>query len=161
MQWRFRWFSKVPMQKVWHFMFCWLCIFYNLVKKPTSCTNFLNMFIAFLYMFRATKCPSSGENTVPMRHLVFVTLNRWLSCTADSPLYRVTNTRCHIGTVFSPDDGHIVAWNMQRKAINILRIFVHWVGSIYKGLYKDAQSTKHKKQNYMFLLWLLYNLYFY
>ena len=24
-------------------------------------------------------CPSSGENTVPMRHLVFVTLYRWLS----------------------------------------------------------------------------------
>jgi len=32
------------------------------------------MFIAFLYMFRATVCPSSGENTVHMRHLVFVTL---------------------------------------------------------------------------------------
>jgi hypothetical protein len=30
-------------------------------------------------MFRATMCPSSGENTVPMRHLVFVTLYRWLS----------------------------------------------------------------------------------
>jgi len=25
-------------------------------------------------MFRANMCPSSGENTVPMRHLVFVTL---------------------------------------------------------------------------------------
>ena len=30
-------------------------------------------------MFRATMCPSSGENTVPMQHLVFVTLYRWLS----------------------------------------------------------------------------------
>jgi len=37
---------------------------------------FLNMFIAFLYMFRATMCPSSGEITVPMRHLVFVTLKQ-------------------------------------------------------------------------------------
>jgi hypothetical protein len=27
----------------------------------------------------------------------------------DSHLYRVTNTRCNIGTVISPDDGHIVA----------------------------------------------------
>jgi len=34
------------------------------------------------------------------------------SCTPDSHLYRVTNTRCHIGTVFSPDDGHVVARNM-------------------------------------------------
>jgi hypothetical protein len=30
-------------------------------------------------MFRATVCPSSGENTVPTRHLVLVTLYRWLS----------------------------------------------------------------------------------
>jgi len=37
------------------------------------------MFIAFLYMFRANTCSSSGENTVPMRCLVFVTLYRWLS----------------------------------------------------------------------------------
>jgi len=33
-------------------------------------------------------------------------------CIPDSHLYRVTNTRCRIGTVFSPDDGHIVARNM-------------------------------------------------
>ena len=44
--------------------------------EPNLCTHFLNMFIAFLYMFRATMCPSSGENTVPMRHLVLVTLYR-------------------------------------------------------------------------------------
>ena len=47
--------------------------------------------------------------------------------------YRVTNTRCRIGTVFSPDDGHIVARNMYRKAINVLRKnIVHQVGSIYE-----------------------------
>jgi len=32
------------------------------------------MFISFLYKFRATMCPSSGETTVSMRHFVFVTL---------------------------------------------------------------------------------------
>jgi len=32
------------------------------------------MFIVFLNMFRATMYSSSGENTVYMRHLVFVTL---------------------------------------------------------------------------------------
>jgi hypothetical protein len=31
--------------------------------KPT-CTIFLSMFISFLYMFRATMCPSSEEITV-------------------------------------------------------------------------------------------------
>ena len=67
------------------------------------------MFIDFLYMFRETMCPSSGENTVPMRHMVFVTV---YPCIPDSHLYRVTNTRCRIGKVFSPDDGHIVARNI-------------------------------------------------
>ena len=67
-------------------------------------------------------------------------------CIPDSHLYRVTNTRCCIGTVYSPDDGHIVAQNMQRKTIKILRKFVDQVGSIYKRLYKDAQSTKHTKK---------------
>jgi len=32
------------------------------------------MFISFLYMFWATKCPSSRETTVFMRHLVLVIL---------------------------------------------------------------------------------------
>ena len=53
-------------------------------------------------------------------------------CIPDSHLYRVINTRCRIGTIFSPDDGHTVARNMYRKAMNILRKFVHHVGSIYK-----------------------------
>jgi len=37
-----------------------------------------------------------------------------------------------MGTVFSPDDGHIVGRNMYIKAINILRKIVHQIGSIYK-----------------------------
>jgi len=40
--------------------------------------------------------------------------------------------QCRIDTVNSPDDGHIVARNMQRKEINILRKIVHHVGCIYK-----------------------------
>jgi len=40
---------------------------YNLLNRTNLVHNF-NIFIAFLYMFRATMCPSSGENTVPMRH---------------------------------------------------------------------------------------------
>jgi len=46
--------------------------------------------------------------------------------------YRITSTKSHINTVVSPDDGHIVARNMQRKEINILRKIVHQVGFIYK-----------------------------
>jgi hypothetical protein len=39
---------------------------------------------------------------------------------------------CCTDTVISPDDGHIVARNMKRKEINILRKIVHEVGFIYK-----------------------------
>jgi len=37
------------------------------------------MFISFLCMFRATMCPSSGETTVFMQHLVLVILYELLS----------------------------------------------------------------------------------
>jgi len=37
------------------------------------------MFISFLYMFRTTMCPSSGETNVSMRHLVLAILYGWLS----------------------------------------------------------------------------------
>ena len=63
------------------------------------------MFIPFLYMFRATMCPSSGEIYVSMRRLVLVTLKQ-----VDS--FRVTSTKCRMDTVISPDDGHIIARNM-------------------------------------------------
>ena len=37
---------------------------------------FLYLFIPILYMFRATKCSSSGESIVSIRHLVYVTVCR-------------------------------------------------------------------------------------
>ena len=54
---------------------------------------------------------------------IYVTLGIFLS---------VTNNKCRVNAVISPDDGHIVARNMQRKEINILRKIVHQVGFIYK-----------------------------
>ena len=49
---------------------------YHLVNKANLVHNFSCMFISILYMFRAAMCPSSGEITVSMRHLVFVTLRQ-------------------------------------------------------------------------------------
>ena len=83
-------------------------------------------------MFRTTMCPSAGEITVSMRHLAFVTLCG--CCIPDSHPHRVTNTKCHTDTVISPDDGHIVTQNMNRKEIYILRKIVHQVGFIYMTL---------------------------
>jgi len=91
-------------------IYCFVILHIN----PAWCTIFLRVFISFLYMFRATMCPSSGEISVCMRHLVLVTLKQ-----LDS--FRVTSTKCRVNTVISPDDGHIVDRNALRKEINILR----------------------------------------
>jgi hypothetical protein len=55
-------------------------------------------------------------------------------CIPDSHPHRVTNTKCRIDRVISPDDGHTGARNMLRKEINILRKIVYQVGFIYKIL---------------------------
>jgi len=81
-------------------------------------------------MFRATICPLSGEITVSKRHFVFVTLRGWLSGMQGG--MKLQYRKCRIDTVISPDDGHIVARNMYRKEINILRKILHQVGFIYK-----------------------------
>ena len=47
----------------------------NFVNTANLVHNFFIVFISFLYMFRATMCPSSGETTVFMRHLVLDILN--------------------------------------------------------------------------------------
>ena len=95
------------------------------VNNQFDAQFFFNLFISFLYMFRAALCPSSGELIVSIRHLVYVTLYRlpfgvqvWMrrsliqTCTPNSHLYRVTYTRCRIDTINSPDDGHMAARNM-------------------------------------------------
>ena len=38
--------------------------------------------------------------------------NETAPCIPDSHPHRVTNTKCHIETVISPDDGHTVTQNM-------------------------------------------------
>jgi len=41
--------------------------------------HFFNVFISLLYMFRTTKCSSSGESIVWIHHLVYITPCRWPS----------------------------------------------------------------------------------
>jgi hypothetical protein len=96
-------------------------------------------------MFRATMCPSSGEITVSMRHLGLMPLcmDDCLVCILDSHTYRVTSPKCRIDAVISPDDGHIVARNMLRKEINILRKMCTKL-ALFTRLYRVARSTKQK-----------------
>ena len=61
-------------------------------------------------------CPSSGETTMFVRHLVLVMLCGRLvcipPCIPDSHPHRITSTKCRINTVVTPDDGHVVVLNM-------------------------------------------------
>jgi len=109
-------------------------------------------------MFRATMCPSSGEITVSVRHLVPIILKQvdslklqrqthqykniktklyktngaiWYNktcrlkqppttsaCTCNfklSTCFTITGTKCHINAVVSPDDGHTVARNVEKR----------------------------------------------
>jgi hypothetical protein len=54
-----------------------------------------------------------------------------------------------IDTVISPDDGHIVARNMYRKEIIILRKLCTKL-ALFTRLYKDAPSTKYKIPHLLF-----------
>jgi len=126
-------------------------------------------------MFRANMCPSSGETTVFVRHLILVILCGWLSgmqqhmlmhtshphgitsivfclvrrsicsCIPDSHPHRITSTKCRINTVVSPDDGRIVARNMWRL-INILRI-----NCAPSWLYLQECTGMHDQQNTKYL----------
>ena len=75
-------------------------------------------------------CQSSGELTVSVRYLVYVTLcgrtsgmqvgmSLITTCIPDGRPHRVTYTRYRIDTVSSPDDGYMVARNMYAIGINV------------------------------------------
>jgi len=55
---------------------------------------FLSIFI-YLYMFRANMCPSSGETTVFMQHLVLVIVCGWLSGMQEHMLLHTRQPSAH------------------------------------------------------------------
>jgi len=102
-------------------------------------------------------CPSSGELIVSIRHLVYVTLYRWLfgvqvwmrgsliqTYTPYGNLHRVTYTRCRIDKINSPDDGHMAApKHVENRNKRIWKRTVRQVGYLQR-LYRDSRSTEHK-----------------
>jgi hypothetical protein len=62
-------------------------------------------------------------------------------CTPDSDPHRITSTKCRKNTVVAPDDGPIVAQNMQRL-INILR--VNCAASLF---YLQDYTQMHGQEN--------------
>ena len=72
-------------------------------------------------MFRATMCPSSGEIAVSVWHwyLSLCMGGIWfevkLQPADQTPPVQSDKYQYHIDTAISPDDGHMVARNMQRR----------------------------------------------
>ena len=62
--------------------------------------------------------------------------------------------QCRIATVISPDDGHMVARNMQRRERNIRRI-MHLVGFICEIIQGCTVKKTYKKQKRTALLWVI------
>jgi len=80
------------------FLFCWRCI----LLQSLQITNLkhiyfsLYLFILILYMFRATKCSSSGESIVSIRPLVYATVCRWpCGLPGKPPYHTVTYIEWH------------------------------------------------------------------
>ena len=69
-----------------------------------------------------------------------------LVCTPDGHLYGVTNTRCRIDTINSPDDGHMAGRNMQRIEINI-----HEKELCIKLVIYEDYTEMHGQQNIKFV----------
>ena len=55
------------------------------------CTIFLSICIYFIYIFRATMCPSSEEITVSMRHLLFHSTLHTIQSSTQSDKYQVSH----------------------------------------------------------------------
>jgi len=109
---------------------------------------FLDLFIPILYMFRATKCSSSGDSIVSIRPLVYVTLCRW-PCVMQVPsqpaYHMVTYTEWHIPEVV------LIQLTLLMMSTGLLETCREleetnielWVKLV---IYKDC-NTKHGQQN--------------
>jgi len=80
---------------------------------------------------------------------VWMTVLVYLSVVPDGHPYRITRTKCRINTVASPDDGHIVARNVQ-SLINILRINTLRINCALSWLYLQEYTGMHGQQNIQF-----------
>jgi len=78
-------------------------------------------------------------------------------CKPDSHPHIVTNTKCRIYTILSPDDVRIVARKMYWKEINMLRKVVQQAGFIYKIKHILFAEMLHYNNNFECNCFFKYN----
>ena len=91
------------------FFFCFVdrASLYNLVNKA----NLLHNVSSYVYFF-CLHVPGDYVPIIRRNNRTYATLNEIPPCIPDSHPHRVTNTKCRMDTVISPDDAHTVARNM-------------------------------------------------
>ena len=105
------------------------------------------MFISFLYMFRATMCPSSGETTVFMRHLALVVPCGWLSGMRGgmNNKYQVSHKHCCFSWWWARSCPKHVENDKYTKNKLCTEL------ALFTRLYSDTGSTKHEMFTYRIL----------
>jgi hypothetical protein len=113
--------------------------------KATWCTIPPLYVISILYMFRATICPSSGEITMSIRHLLFVTVCEWPSgmhtrrSSTQSDKYRVSYWYRYFSWWWTHScPKHVQNRNKHTKKDWCTKLV------LFRRLYKDARSTNHQ-----------------
>jgi len=100
------------------------------------------MFIYFIYVFPATMCPSSGEITVSMRHLVFVTQCGWLSGMQGGPC--VQNNKYQVSHRYS----YFSWWWARSRRKYVQKINKHTKKNCAQSwLYLQNYTGMHSQQN--------------
>ena len=152
--------------------------------EPTECTNFLNIFFIFLYMFRVNCVPIIRKNTVPMRHVLLVNLYRWLSgmqevippcilCVRAHYMYgifswwlalscpkHVEKSNKHIKKIFAPSWFYLQDYTRMYSQQNIkclclfVRIKICWVVNIY---FRNTNANWGSKIKFPRNIWMLRN----
>ena len=101
-------------------MSCWPCISVYLVNKANLVHNLFLVYLSISTCF-VLLCAHHQEKQrclCDTWYLLFcvddcLVCSSISSCIPDSHPHRITSTKRHINTVVSPDDGHIIARNMQ------------------------------------------------
>ena len=92
-------------------------------------------------------------NLVHNLFLVYLSIYTYAyaGCISDSHPHRITSIKFHINTAVSPDDGHSHLNHAEIDKYTKNKLCTKL--ALFTRLYRDAQSTKHKKKKTVYVFW--------
>ena len=110
---------------------------YGVLHKENC--DFTNKFLFFFFSYNLANTSNQVHNSA---QYIYLLVRVKLQPADQTPPIQSDKYQCRIDTVISPDDGHMVARNMQGREINILSRIVHLVGFICKFLNSFFSTRK-------------------